>query len=103
MGNHIKQHNSQKGKGKDGGISATIAEKITTFQTIVRPYIIPAIPIFLIVVMILVFIIWRCCRRHKTKEVTVSAISSSVSPSSSGTAISQVIAKDLGYTELKEM
>ena len=54
--NHIKQHNSQKGQGKDD-IGATIVEKITTFQTIIRPYIIPAIPIFLIVIMILVFVI----------------------------------------------
>ena len=106
--NHIKQHNNQKEQSKDDSLSTLFAEKITTFQTIIKPYIIPAIPIFLIILLIIVFIIWRCCSSRKSKEVSSSSSSSSspsvISPTSRpGTSISQVIAKDLGYTELKEI
>eukprot|EP00088_Acartia_fossae_P052382 TRINITY_DN59150_c0_g1_i1.p1 TRINITY_DN59150_c0_g1~~TRINITY_DN59150_c0_g1_i1.p1 ORF type:complete len:107 (-),score=15.22 TRINITY_DN59150_c0_g1_i1:34-354(-) len=103
----IKEHIDQHLRDKDRKRTILTEVKSSMQWEILEPYIVPAVPVVLIVLFIIIFIIWRCCCNNKKKGETSETGPVAASPVTVTTAsqftVSQVLVKDLGYTELKEM
>jgi len=101
---HIESHKKKNANSSDqkSRSNETTKRKLKIFRTIIEPYVLPAIPVLVILLLLISFFIYRCIKiRRDRKEAASTTTSTVASNSSRSPTVSQVLASDLGYTELK--
>jgi len=102
---HIESHKKKNANSSDqkSRSNETTKRKLKIFRTIIEPYVLPAIPVLVILLLLISFFIYRCIKIRRDRKEAASTTTSTVASNSSSRSptVSQVLASDLGYTELK--
>jgi len=103
---HIESHKKKDAKSSSNRSNETTKRKLTIFRTIIEPYVLPAIPVLVILLLMLSFLIYRCIQIRKERKEAGSTTNTTTSTTASisisrSPPVSQVLASDLGNTELK--